>query len=138
MTSPGQAKQAAKAVLSADAATSGGELLVSFQETGVGAGAVTVTARADATYGCMSQNGRNQRIHKEARVAGVSEAGSRFTVVGGRVSGTVSLGAPGPAGVSCASGQTPQLLRVLYSQVVVLDTTTGATTTINRTFQATP
>lgn len=138
-TSPGQAKQAAKAVLSADAATSGGRLVVSFQETGVGPGAVTVTARADATatYGCMS-NGRSQRLRKEARASGVSEAGGRFTAVGGRVGGTLSLLAPGPADVSCASGEAPQLLRVLYSRVVVLDTTTGATTTINRSFQATP
>lgn len=137
---PGQAKQATKAVLGADATTSGGRLVVSFQETGVEADGVAVTARADATatYGCVRQNGKDARIRKEERVIDVSEAGNRFTAVSGTVGGALTLSAPSPAGVSCPAGEAPQLLRVLYSGVVVLDTTTGATASINRTFQATP
>jgi len=140
--SPGQAKQAAKAILRAEATASGGRLVVSFQETGVGADAVTVTARADATatYGCVSQDskkdGKKENPSKEERVDGVSEAGSRFAALNGDSRGALTLTAPGPASVSCPSGEAPQLLRVLYSRVVVLDTTTGASTTINRTFPA--
>lgn len=140
--SPGQAKQAAKAILRAEATASGGRLVVSFQETGVGADAVTVTARADATatYGCVSQDsnkdGTKEKPSKEGRVDGVSEAGSRFAALNGDSRGALTLTAPGPASVSCPSGEAPQLLRVLYSRVVVLDTTTGASTTINRTFPA--
>ena len=139
--SPGQAKQAAKAILRAEATASGGRLVVSFQETGVGADAVTVTARADATatYGCVSQDSKKdgkKNPSKEVRVDGVSEAGSRFAALNGDSRGALTLTAPGPASVSCPSGETPQLLRVLYSRVVVLDTTTGASTTINRTFPA--
>ncbi len=136
--SPGQAKQAAKAILRAEATASGGRLVVSFQETGVGADAVTVTARADATatYGCVSQDSKKENPSKEGRVDGVSEAGSRFAALNGDSRGALTLTAPGPASVSCPSGEAPQLLRVLYSRVVVLDTTTGASTTINRTFPA--
>jgi hypothetical protein len=140
--SPGQAKQAAKAILRAEATASGGRLVVSFQETGVGADAVTVTARADATatYGCVSQDskkdGKKENPSKEGRVDGGSEAGSRFAALNGDSRGALTLTAPGPASVSCPSGEAPQLLRVLYSRVVVLDTTTGASTTINRTFPA--
>jgi hypothetical protein len=139
-TPPGQAKQAAKAVLRADATTSGGHLVVSFQETGAGSDAVTVTARADATatYGCVNPNGKNDRTRKEASVAGVSQAQSRFSAGNGDARGALTLTPPAPTGVSCPSGESPQLLRVLYSGIVVLDTTTGASTTINRTFPATP
>lgn len=134
-TSPGQAKQAAKDILRADATAAGGRLVVSFEETGIGADAVTLTARADATatYGCVSQDGK-EKTRREARVSGLSEAGSRFGAVNGKAGGGLTLTAPGPAGVSCPSGATPQLIRVMYSRVVVLDTTTGASTTINRTF----
>ncbi len=139
-TSPGRAKQAAKAILRADAKVSGGQLVVSFQETGVGADAVTVTARADATatYGCVNRNGRNERPSKEASVVGVSEAGRRFATVNGEARAELTLVPPAPASVSCPSGEAPQLLRVLYSRVVVLDTTSGASTTIDRAFPATP
>ncbi len=114
--------------------------MVSFQETGVGPDAVTVTARADATatYGCVGQHGNKEKVRKEARVEGVSEAGSRFTAVNGKAGGALTLMPPSPVSVACPAGEAPQLLRVMYSRVVLLDTTTGATTTINRTFSTTP
>lgn len=138
--SPGQGKQAAKAILWADATRSGAHLVVSFWETGVRADAVTVSARADATarYGCVNRSGRNEKPRKEARVAGVSEAGRQFAAVNGETRGALTLTPPAPTGVSCSAGEAPQLLGVLYSRVVMLDATTGATTTINRTFPATP
>jgi len=97
-----------------------------------------VIARADATatYGCVSQDGKNQKPHKGGPVSGVSEARSRFAVVNGQSHGALTLAPAGPASVSCPSGEAPQLLRVLYSRVVVVDTTTGTSTTINRAFPA--
>lgn len=138
--SPGQAKQAAKAILRAEATVTGPHLLVNFHEAAVGADAVTVTARADATatYGCVSQKGKSEKARREARVTGVSEAGGRFSAVNGASRGELRLTPPLPTSVSCPSGEAPELLRVQYSRVVVLDTTTGASTTINRTFPAGP
>ncbi len=102
-------------------------------------GGVAVTARADATatYGCASPGGRD-RARRPVRVDGVSEAASQFAVANGRAAGTLTLTAPAPAGVVCPAGEAPQLLRVMYSRVAVLDTTTGASDTINRTFVTTP
>jgi hypothetical protein len=133
---PGQSKQTARAILQADAAASRGQLMVTFQETGVGVDGVTITARADATatYGCVSGNRNNEKVHREASVEGVSEAGNRFVAVNGTARGTLTLGPPSPAGVTCPAGQATRLLRVRYSKVVLLDTTTGASTAINRTF----
>jgi hypothetical protein len=135
----GQAKQAAREVLRAEATTARGQLIVSFRETGVGADAVTVTARADAnaTYGCVAQRGNSERVRRDASVEGVSEAGSRFDATGGSAGGVLTLTAPSPVGVACRPGEVPQLLRVRYSRVVVLDVSTGASTTINRTFSTT-
>ena len=137
-TPAGQAGQAGRAVLRAEAETSGGRLVVTFQEAGVGADAVTVAARADATatYGCFRRGGRNEKPRREGRVAGVSRAGSRFAAVDGRAGGTLVLTAPPPAGLSCPAGEAPQLVRVTYQSVVVVDSTTGASTTLNRTFSA--
>jgi len=138
--SPGQARQDAKSNLRAEGTASGGQLVVSFQESGVGADAVTVTARADATatYGCVRRNDKKAKPSKEARTEGVSEAGSRFAAANGESGGALTLTPPAPVSVSCPSGEAPELLRVLYSRVVVLDTTTGALTTINQTFPAKP
>ena len=135
---PGEQKRAAKAILGADATASGTQLVVSFRESGVGPHAVTVIARADATatYGCISSNGNRQKARREASVEGVSQAASQFSAADGSAACALTLTPPAPAGISCPSEEGPVLLRVLYSRVTVLDTTTGASTTLNGTFPA--
>jgi hypothetical protein len=137
-TTPRQsARTPTAAVLTADAATSGTQLLVSFQGSGVGPGPATVTVRAavSATYGCTDQRGGQDRLRRTMRVDGVSQAQGQFPAVGGRTGGTLTLSPVGSGGLTCPSGQALELVDARYSRIVVTDSTNGASTTIERTFR---
>jgi hypothetical protein len=113
-------------------------LLVTFRESGVASGPVTVVARADvvATYGCVRSRSEQAGAGHTRRVNSVVQSQASFPVTTGSVSGELTLSPPPPEGSSCPGGQALRLVGIRYSNVTVTDTTTGASNTLRRTFTA--
>src|SRR5215217_6947767 len=87
--------------------SSGGALVVSFDERGLGNENVdyTLSAQADATYACINKGGKNPSATNKRTVSGeVTDSGS-FEVRNGRVTASLSAGPPGPGTFSCPGGQ---------------------------------
>jgi hypothetical protein len=121
-----------------------GDLAISFDEAGLGNENVnyTVTANAQAFYGCINGGGNHpQATNKEAVNATVSQDFSREPK-NGRVSSSITLDVPPPpATFSCPSGQVAVLASVSYTGTTLTDTTNGVsitqsdmTGTFSRTF----
>jgi hypothetical protein len=121
--------------------SSGGALVVSFDERGLGNEDVdyTLTAQADATYACINKGGKNPSAANKRSVVSPVEGGASFEPRNGRVAGSVAAGPPGPGTFSCPGGQRLVLADVTYTDVVLTDTTNGVTTAApdaSRTFVA--
>ena len=121
--------------------SSGGALVVSFDERGLGNEDVdyTLTAQADATYACINKGGKNPSAANKRSVVSPVSGGASFEPRNGRVAGSVSAGPPGPGDFSCPGGQRLVLADVTYTDVVLTDTTNGVSTAApdaSRTFVA--
>jgi hypothetical protein len=124
---------------SSSGVSSGGALVVSFDERGLGNENVnyTLTADAQATYACVNNGGKNPSAANKRSVVSPVTGGASFEPRNGRVSGTVSAGPPGPGTFSCPGGQHLVFADVTYTNVVLTDTTNGVSTSApdaSRTF----
>jgi hypothetical protein len=103
--------------------SSGAYKVTNFKEAGLGTTvsteAVTLSATATATYACINGGGNHPSAkNKETVTSPVSNTNS-FPVRNGAVTGTLSVGPPGPGNFSCPSGQNLVLAFVSYTGVVL-------------------
>lgn len=115
------------------ATLSGSSLVVSFKEAGLPSGAVetvTVTATATTTYECVNGGGNNPKAsNKTTTKTDVSASGTFTADQNGNITGSLTLTPPSATalGFSCPPGQTVTFVSVTYSNVVITDSTSGAT-----------
>ena len=124
--------------VSANAALSGTNLVVSFKEAGLGTNQlITYTASADSTvtYVCVNRGGANPSASNKTTISGpVSATGTFSSGKNGQVTSSLTLNPPGPGSFSCPSGQSLQIAQVTYTNVAITDTTNGITEPIAGTF----
>ncbi len=124
------------------ATLSGSDLTCSFKEAGLESGSVEniiCTATAETTYECVNNGGHNPAAtNKTTTVTQASSPPRAFTATkNGNVSGTTNPISPPTAaqlGFTCPSGQTVTFVSVCYTNVMVVDTTSGASDEIAGTF----
>jgi hypothetical protein len=122
------------------ASLSGSSLTVNFKETGLASGAVetiTTSATATTTYECVNNGGHNPAASNKTTTSTQVSTTNTFTAdKNGNIVGSETLTPPSAAslGFSCPSGQTVTFVSVTYSNVVVTDTTSGASISIPGTF----
>ncbi|WP_353809491.1 hypothetical protein [Agromyces sp. SYSU T00194] len=123
------------------ASLDGTSLVVQFKEAGLESGAVeTVVASAflSATYSCV--NGGNNvpsdpkktTIDSQVSASGVFPASQNGQIVGSLTITPV----PADQALDCPPGQTATLFSVVYSNVTVEDTTSGAFIALKGTFSS--
>jgi hypothetical protein len=116
-----------------------GALVASFDEAGVGQQTVdeSLTADGSVLYACINGGGNHPAAKNKQNVNGpVNGSGSFAPTKNGRVTGSLSAGPP-PSTLTCPSGQTFVLACVTYTNIVLTDTTNGATANladVSRTF----
>jgi hypothetical protein len=122
------------------ASLSGANLNCKFKEAGLASGSVeTVTCSATQTivYECVNGGSKNPAAsNKKTFSTTVSKTGTFTADKNGNIVGTLSL-APVSAsslGFSCPPGQTVTLVSVSYSNVQVVDSTSGASIALPGTF----
>jgi hypothetical protein len=123
------------------ASLSGTSLVVHFKEAGLSAGsteAVEATAHLDATYQCVNGGGNVPADPKKTTISSEASASGFFPVEqNGNLVGTLTLNAPAAAdALDCPGGQTATLTAAVYTNVQVIDHTSGATFAIRGTFSA--
>jgi len=130
---------AAKFHSASGAVNNAGALVVSFDERGLGNENIdyTLTANATAVFACINGGGKHpQATNKETVNSEVSAAGS-FEPRNGRVVASLSAGPPSAGAFTCPNGQRLVLASVLYTNIVLTDTTNGTSTDVadaSRTF----
>ncbi len=109
-----------------------GELVVTFDERGLGNENVdyTITADADATYACINNGGKNPSAANKRSVEASVEANASFEPRNGRVAGRITAGPPSAGTFSCPGGQHLELLSVTYDHIVLTDTTNDVSTSV--------
>lgn len=128
-------------IKSATSATlSGANLVCKLKEAGLAAGStetVTCTATQTIVYECVNKGGKNPAAsNKKTFQTTVSKTGSFTADRSGNIVGSLTLSPASAAslGFSCPSGQTVTLVSVTYSNVTVVDSTSGASISIPGTF----
>ncbi|MGY3568203.1 hypothetical protein [Sinomonas sp. RB5] len=119
------------------ATTSGSSLVVHFKEAGLASGSteyITSSANAAVTYECVNGGNKNPSAsNKTTFQTKVVAPPQPFTAdKNGNVTGTQTMAVPTAAslGFSCPPGQTTTLVSVVYTNVVITDTTSDATITL--------
>ena len=125
--------------VSASAARSGDNLVVSFKEAGLGNNQLITeqaSAFGTATYLCINGGGHNPSAANKRTVSGlVTRSGNFRSDKNGSVTGSLTINPPGPGDFSCPSGQRlTGPLNVSYTSVSITDTTNNVSTTIPGTF----
>ncbi len=125
------------------ASLSGANLTCKFKEAGLPSGSVqTVTCSATqaVVYACVNGGSNNPTAaNKRSFTTTVSQSGTFTADKNGNIVGTLGL-APRTAeslGFSCPPGQTVTLISVSYSNVRVVDSTSGASIALPGTFSYT-
>jgi hypothetical protein len=114
---------------------SNGNLIVSFQEAGLGFTNIDYTVKADvvATYFCRTNSGSIPNAENKHTVSAPVSQNASFEPKNGKVTGSITLEAP-DAPVSepptCGRGQSLDLQSLTYSNVVLTDTTNGISTNV--------
>jgi len=109
---------------------SNGNLIVSWQEAGLGNFDVTytLTANVNATYFCRTKSGNIPNANNKHTVNQTFSTNGTFSPINGKVTASLTLVAP-PAPVSepptCGTGQTLDLQSITWSSVVLTDVTYG-------------
>ena len=122
------------------ASLSGANLVCKFKEAGLQSGSVetiTCSATQSITYECVNNGGKNPAAsNKKTFATTVSRTGQFSADRNGNVVGSLTL-SPASAsslGFSCPSGQTVTLVSVTYSNVRVVDSTSGGSFSIPGSF----
>ena len=125
------------------ASLSGSNLVVSFKEAGLASGAtetVTTTADASTTYECVNGGNHNPSASNKTTTQSHPSVTGQFTAdKNGNIVGSQTLSPPSASdlGFSCPPGQTVTFVSVTYSNVVVTDSTSGATASLGGPFSYT-
>jgi hypothetical protein len=125
------------------ASLSGQSLVCKFKEAGLESGSVeTVTCSATQTivYECVNGGGKNPSAsNKKTFSTTVSQSGQFSADRNGNIVGSLTLSPRSAAslGFSCPPGQTVTLVSVSYSNVRVVDSTSGASLAIAGSFSYT-
>jgi hypothetical protein len=113
---------------------SGTNLVVSFKEAGLGTNQnidYLLTASATATYVCVNRGGANPSAQNKTTVSGpVTATGTFNSGKNGQVTASLTASPPGPGSFSCPPGQSREIARVTYSNVVLTDTTNSVSVTL--------
>jgi hypothetical protein len=121
----------------------GANLVVSFKEAGLPSGAVetvTVTATETVTYECVNGGGMNPSAsNKKSITRNVSESGTFTADQNGNIVGSLTLEPLSAAqvGFACPPGQTTTFVSATYSNVLITDSTSGASLAFRGTFSYT-
>ena len=122
------------------ASLSGANLVCKFKEAGLQSGSVetvTCSATQSVTYECVNGGGKNPAAsNKKTFATTVSKTGQFSADRNGNIVGSLTL-SPASAsslGFTCPSGQRVTLVSVTYSNVSVVDSTSGASIAIPGTF----
>ena len=116
---------------------SGSNLIVNFKEAGLQSGSVetiSVSAQGMAIYRCYTKSGNQPQASNKTGSVPVSASGTFTADKNGNLVGSLSLSPPGPKDFSCPPGQVLQLDSVTYTNVILMDTTSGASLAISGTF----
>jgi hypothetical protein len=122
------------------ASLSGANLVCTFKEAGLESGStetVTCSATEAITYECVNNGGKNPSASNKRTFRTTGSASGQFSADrNGNIIGTLTITAASAAslGFSCPSGQTVTLVSVTYSNVQVVDSTSGASVAIAGTF----
>ena len=125
------------------ASLSGRNLVCKFKEAGLQSGSVetiTCSATEAITYECVNGGGKNPSAsNKHTFSTTVSKTGQFTADKNGNVVGSLSLAPTSASGLgfSCPPGQTVTFVSVTYSNVQVVDSTSGASIALPGTFTAT-
>ena len=121
------------------ASLSGANLVCKFKEAGLESGSVetvTCSATQSITYACVNNGGKNPTAaNKRTFQTSVSQSGQFSADRNGNIVGSLTL-SPASAsslGFSCPPGQTVTLISVTYSNVSVVDSTSGASISLRGT-----
>jgi hypothetical protein len=102
------------------------QLVVSFQEAGVGKGAIQyqLVANITASYACVNSGGKVPKAQQFTQVSeGVFGAAS-FETRNGRITGSIVIDPPG-SNLNCSNGQIEKLFAVSCSGILLTDVTNG-------------
>jgi len=105
-----------------------GNLLVSWQEAGLGSTNVdyTLTASVNATYFCRTSSGNIPNANNKHTVNATSSSNGSFEPKNGKVTASLTLvapAAPSSEPPTCGNGQTLDIQSITWSNVVLTDTT---------------
>jgi hypothetical protein len=125
------------------ATLSGANLNCNFKEAGLASGSVetiTCNAQESVAYECVNGGGKNPAAsNKRTFQTTASKTGTFTADKNGNVVGTLTL-SPASAqslGFSCPPGQTVTFVSVTYSNVSIVDSTSGASIALPGTFSFT-
>jgi hypothetical protein len=131
--SPAFATSGAHFFSASGSVNSGGALVVSFDEAGVGQQQVNYSLHvttAAATYACINGGGNHPKAaNKETHTSSLTTLAS-FSPINGRVKASITTGPVSAGSFSCPSGQTLVLASVSYSGITLTDTTNNVTTPV--------
>ena len=108
----------------------GGNLTVSWVEAGLGNYNIdySLTAEVVADYYCVTNSGSIPNAANKFTFDDSPEANGRFEPKNGKVSGSLTLGIPAPPSSdppTCGRGQGLRLQKVVWTYVLLEDTTNG-------------
>ena len=122
------------------ASLSGQNLVCAFKEAGLQSGAtetVTCSANESISYECVNGGTKNPSASNKRTFNTSNAASGQFTAdQNGNITGTLTITPKSAAslGFSCPPGQTVTLVSVTYSNVQLIDGTSGASLSLPGTF----
>jgi hypothetical protein len=115
---------------------SGSSLVSNFKEAGLSAGSIetiTCSATEEVTYECVNNGGKNPSASNKTTFQVDGQSSGTFPVdQNGNLVGsqTLNVTSPGALNFSCPKGQTLTLVSVFYTDVMVIDNTSGASASL--------
>lgn len=132
LLSTGTALAANPHFVSGSLSQDGVNLSVKFKEAGLGSNTtvtITLNASYDAVFQCINGGKKNPSAANKTSISGDASASGQFTSgKNGNVVGTLTLSAPSADSndFSCPKGQTETLTQITWTDVVLVDATSGA------------
>jgi hypothetical protein len=114
----------------------GSSLVCSFKEAGLSAGStetITCSATESVTYECVNGGGKNPSASNKTTFQTSGSSSGQFPVdKNGNLVGsqTLDVTSPGALNFSCPKGQSLTLVSVYYTDVMVIDVTSGASASL--------
>jgi hypothetical protein len=115
---------------------SGSSLVCNFKEAGLSSGStetITCSATESVTYECVNGGGKNPSASNKTTFQTSGSSSGEFTAdKNGNLVGaqTLDVTSPGALNFSCPKGQKLTLVSVYYTNVMVTDTTSGASASL--------